>query len=240
MAHYNKIFFLLLFSLLAKACTYSDNGIVGDNHMITKKMAFNNFDAVEFSGVFNADLHYAEKEEVSIECNANFEEYLEVEQVGSKVVFKLKEGYGYQNANIKATIYSKNIQLIEASGASEIKLHEFKSKNLKIMLSGATNVNAHLIEADALDLEGSGASKFRFDGSTKTLNVRLSGASKLKGKELNVRKNTLVDCSGASSVTINTHADIVAKLSGASDLTYYGNGRIIDQQLSGASNIKKK
>ncbi|MFD1550652.1 hypothetical protein DNU06_14975 [Putridiphycobacter roseus] len=240
MVHARKIIYFFFFSLLITACSYNENGIVGDSKIVTQKMDFHDFDALEFSGVFNADLHYAEKDEVIISCNSNLAPYLEVAQFGEKIVFKLKDGYGYQNANIKATIYSKSINTIEASGASQINLHEFKTKNLSIFLSGATKVTAHLLETDDITIEGSGASKFRLDGSTKTLKVKLSGASKLKGKELNVRQNTIIDCSGASDVTIHTHADIVAKLSGASDLTYYGNGRIIDQQLSGASSIKRK
>ena len=77
------------------------------------------------------------------------------------------------------------------------------------------------------------------EGTSNLFNIEASGASEINAFGL-VSQDLKADISGASTlnITINKTLDVVA--SGASTVNYRGNGKVVSEDVSGASGINKK
>lgn len=144
-----------------------------------------------------------------------------------------------KNRKLKAYISVKNLDAIRASGATNIKIDGgLKADNLKLQLSGASDLQGQLNVSQQLEVDLSGASDINITGSADNITIEANGASDVKAYEF--RANTCsVDASGASGVQITVDKELSAKLSGASHVHYKGTGLIRDIKTSGASNVRK-
>jgi hypothetical protein len=70
--------------------------------------------------------------------------------------------------------------IIEASGASDVRLSDFTVVNAKVELSGASD--AVINASDRLDVDLSGASELKYIGSPRLGNINISGGSSIKQK----------------------------------------------------------
>ena len=75
-----------------------------------------------------------------------------------------------------------------------------------------------------------------FSGSTKKLDIELSGATKLNTSDLKAVDVT-VDVSGASKCSVYSSSSLIADASGASKIVIYGDPPKVDTDVSGASSI---
>jgi hypothetical protein len=141
--------------------------------------------------------------------------------------------------HLRVYISFKNLQSIEATGASDIIVSDLlKISDLKLRLSGASNITGNVSIGNLL-LDLSGASTVKIKGETTNLKIDASGASDVKNYGL-VAENCIADISGASDVRITVTKSISAKASGASNLYYRGNPERKDVSSSGASNISRR
>ena len=122
------------------------------------------------------------------------------------------------NRKLKAYVSFKNLDQLEGSGGSDIKVEG-------------------TITVSKLSLDASGGSDVNISGTAKELTVDASGGSDFKGYEL-ITDNSTVDASGGSDIYITVNKELNATSSGGSDIHYKGNGLI--RNINGSSsNIKK-
>jgi hypothetical protein len=140
---------------------------------------------------------------------------------------------------MKAYVTVKNINRLEASGASDVKVSgTLKTDNLKLHLSGASDFEG-AIEVKSVQIQGSGASDIKISGSADQANIEMSGASDLKGYDLKV-DYCKAEISGAGDMQITVNKELDAQASGASSIKYKGEAVVKRSNSSGASSIKKK
>lgn len=143
---------------------------------------------------------------------------------------------------------------VDCSGASRFDLSGDFSEDIDMDLSGAVNVSlvasAPELEVDmsgaskifisgkftSSDLSCSGAGALEMEGSGKTLAVECSGACNYQAKDFKV-KEAEIELGGASKAKVSASEKIVAKLSRASRLIYYGDPEI--QTFDQDANIVK-
>ncbi len=77
------------------------------------------------------------------------------------------------------------------------------------------------------------------EGTTNLFNAEASGASDIKAFGL-TSQQLKADISGASSINITVDKTLDVIASGASGVNYKGNGKVISEDVSGASRINKK
>lgn len=144
-----------------------------------------------------------------------------------------------ENRKLKAYVSVKNLDLIDASGACDVKIDAvLKGRKLKVDLSGASSLKGELDYTD-LVVDQSGASDANIKGRVTNLTIDVSGASDFKGFDL-VTENCKAEASGASDIRITVNKDLRANASGASDIEYKGSAMISDFKTSGASSLKKR
>ena len=145
------------------------------------------------------------------------------------------------NRKMKAYISFKNLDMLHASGASDVYVSgEIKSNELELDFSGASDFKGGSIVANTLTVEISGASDVSVTGGKVTnLKVDASGASEFKGEDL-ITDNCYAEASGASDISVTVNVELNARASGASGIRYKGEGKIKDFKSSGASSVSRK
>ena len=150
-----------------------------------------------------------------------------------------------------------NINILQASAASNTDIEFSSIEDLTIRLSGASdldlnsdvsNLIANVSGASDVDIEGkvkssnfkiSGASDVDIEGKGENLVLRASGASTFDGRDFNVGTISLI-VSGASTAYVNSIDKLNVDASSASSVYHYGTGSIDDFDISSAASFKNR
>lgn len=162
-------------------------------------------------------------------------------------------------SELKLSIYTNKLDLIEAGSASRINVESvFDSESLDIELSSAarltgtfnvkTNVKIECssaakaeiaVNAKNITAECSSASQLELKGVCEMLDLETSSASKIDAGACNAVQ-AKVSASGASKISVQAQEKFWLEASGASKISYSGNGKIESVDTSGASTVSRK
>jgi hypothetical protein len=109
----------------------------------------------------------------------------------------------------------------------------------EVRLTGANSFKASQITGTDLKLECTGASNITVDGSVTNLRANLTGASKLNAKSLKTQTATL-SLLGASNADVTVTDSLKASVTGAGSLTYSGNPKSVEKNVTGAGSIRQR
>lgn len=202
------------------------------------------FHGVSVSNAFQVILTQGNEEGVAVSASDKDDnQYIrtEVENGVLKVWFdnKNKKDWG-KNRKLRAYIAVKDIDILRASGATEIDIEgQLSVKKLHVELSGASDVAGKIIVANDLSVEISGASDLDISGSAKEVSIEASGASAFNAYDFTT-STCKAEASGASTILITVDKELSAEATGASTVSYKGSGSIRHIKTSGASSVSKK
>ena len=129
------------------------------------------------------------------------------------------------------------LRAISVSGASAARGQStFAANDFKVQASGASDISLNL-KAKNLDVTCSGASDIKLSGQADRQKVNISGGSEYQAYALQ-SKGALVVASGASDAQVNIDGELSSTASGASDIRYKGNARVVNSRSSGASSVR--
>ena len=200
------------------------------------------YHAIKVSHAIDLFLSQSDNEVVAV--SAAREEYrnrikTEVENGVLRIWYDNESKWTRGDRKLKAYISFKTLDKLQATGASDVRVTGMiKSNELEINMSGASDFEGS-IQANSLTVDLSGASDMTVQGTTTTLKIEVSGASEFKGYDLQT-DNCSAKASGASDIRITVNKELSAQASGASGVSYKGNGVIRDIKSNGASSISKK
>ena len=198
--------------------SFNMRGEKGSGNVRTENREVSEFKAVDVSGAFEVEIIVQKDFSVEVEADDNLLQYIKTEVNGETLKINSEKSFKTGNP-LKVRITAPDIDNLDLSGASKVSL---------------VNLNN-----DSLDLDSSGASKIRIEGTTKTFTVDMSGASKLDAENLKA-ENVSVDSSGASSASVFVTNELKANLSGATNVVYAGSPKSVEKKISGASSVKEK
>lgn len=173
------------------------------------------FDQVEISGGFDADIRVGEATMVEIEAGENVHDNIEVKVDDRVLIIELENVTILGRSPLNATIHTPTLEGLDISGATDVEVDGLDADSFSIDVSGASN-----IEGDGrigeLRLDASGASSTDLDSVTiDDATIDISGASSV---ELTSASRVTGDASGASSVDVDDDADVDVETSGASSI----------------------
>jgi len=212
-----------------------------------EKREAKNFHAISISSAFDVFMSQGNDEAVAVSASEEkYKQDIKVEvKDGVLKIWLEKEGKFWKGWNgdkmkLKAYISFKNIDRLTASGACDIRVQgQINADDLRVNLSGATDLKEGKINAKKLTVDVSGASDMNVSGTAAELNIEASGASDFKGFDLAVDYCN-AHATGASTISITVNKELSAHATGASDVHYKGNGLIREIKTSGASNISQR
>jgi len=134
---------------------------------------------------------------------------------------------------------SGNDFTLELSGACQLEISDVSTGNLKVDLTGASNLTGAISYRGEARFNVSGASRVVLQGAGNTGRIELSGASQARLSNLALRRADL-NLSGASSAQLKVSDSLDIFLTGASRLEYTGSPAIGRMQAMGDSVIIHK
>ncbi len=201
------------------------------------------FNSIKVSGAIEVLLSQSNEEAVAVSASE--------EKFRNKIIIEVVNGtlkisydgdrltWNIGNKKLRAYVSFRNLNNLEASGASTIKINgTLNASGLNVKLSGACELSGS-IKATDVKIDINGASNVKLNGSVANINIDASGASDVKGYDLTTDE-CIVNASGASDINITVNKEISAHASGASSIHYKGNGIIKDVRTSGASSVSKR
>ena len=191
-------------------------GVKGSGVAKSEKRNVGNFRGLNVSGAFQVEVTCQKDASLEITADDNLLKHIKTE-VRDGILHIETDGaqLNFKDAP-RAVITVPDLEDFNISGASRVKVANMKSGDVKVNLSGASQLVA--------------------DGTAQSVEADLSGASKLDGKDLQAAKVD-VNASGASKADVYASAALKAEASGASTVHYYGSPPNISPKANGASKI---
>jgi uncharacterized protein YjbI with pentapeptide repeats len=209
---------IIVLAITSVGCGCSFNSIRGTGNEVTKAVEVSEFSKIDASHAFEIDVIVGDKNSVTVETDDNLLKYVKI-YTKNDVLYLGTENNVSLNGNIKVVVYTKALTSVDLSGACKIDV-----KN---------------IDTNILSVDFSGACKGKFTGKVKTLNLDLSGATKLNTVDL-IAQNLNADLSGASKLDVYCENELFVDASGASKINVYGNPKSTKTDFSGASSVNFK
>ncbi|MCK5857365.1 MAG: DUF2807 domain-containing protein [Bacteroidales bacterium] len=146
---------------------------------------------------------------------------------------------GSNNINSQVHIFSKQYDRMLLSGTSELHtIGQLKGEKLHLQISGASDAKLNL-DYSSLSTIQSGASDASIYGKVDSMQIKISGASDFDAFGT---KNiyTHIVASGSSDASVNPDSTLIAKLSGASELSFKKEPAFKSINSNGASEYGQK
>lgn len=236
------VLFMLLFVAATPVLFAQETTVINDKNAEERKVS--GFHGIKISNAFDVIIKQGNEEAVVVSAGEEkFRDRIKVNVVNGilQISYDNEKVWKWTNENrkLRAYISVKNIDKLDVSGATDIKIDGIlKGSNLKVELSGASSLKGAISYA-SVTVDQSGASNSKLSGTVTNLDVDVSGASDFTGFDL-VTENCRAEASGASDVKITVNKDLKVDASGASDIQYKGTASVTDFKTSGASSIKKR
>ena len=232
---YRIIVSSLIFVTIFIACDL--NFKRGNGNIEVREFEVEEFHKIYVGGNYNLTLIPAKKNRVVIETDENLFRYINVESFDESLninnVHKLKGSEG-----IFIDVYYQQIDQISSTGASKIG-HEgiLEAESLGIDLSGAGSVNLE-INTGLVKVEMSGAGVIELSGRTDRQEAHISGAGGMMSEGLKSRECD-VNLSGVGGANVYVTEKLEASITGIGGITYSGNPKLIEKQVSGLGKIMR-
>jgi hypothetical protein len=195
----------------------------------SKNVGVRSFDAITVSSGIDLYLTQGTSETLTIKGDNNLIKDVIVEQNGSAVTIKYKEGVNwsrlFRNQSIKVYVNFKTLKSLAASGGSDVYTQNtLKADVLNIRGSGGSDLKLTLACKD-LTVSVSGGSDADLTGSGENMQLNASGGSDVDAFSY-VVNYAKVSVSGGSDANIYVNKGLEAGASGGSDVNYKGNASL--------------
>lgn len=208
---------ILLATVASMLTGCSQPGVKGDGVIKTETRGISDFSRLVVAGGY--DIQWSvDKPSLTITADQNLLPLIKTTVSGSTLQID-------SNENLAPT---KGI-IITLSGSSLAD----------VQLTGGNSFTAGQISGDNLKLEATGASEMTIAGSVTNLQANLTGASNLNAMALQTRDATL-SLTGASDARVNVSGALKASITGAGSVTYSGDPKSVEQNITGAGSIERQ
>ena len=194
------------------------SGVAGSGVIKNEKRSISGFTAIDASGAFDIDVVCQKEPSLELEGDDNLLSLVKTEVRGSTLFISQERPFSVKKA-IRVKLTVPNIESISSSGAGNFHVTQIKNEKLKI--------------------DTSGASTLEMSGETVALNLDMSGASKVDTERLRAAR-VKISLSGAGKATVFASEELSADVSGAGSVTYAGDPKTVNKNVSGVGSVSKK
>lgn len=212
----NKISFSFLAGL-SLAIAGCDWGVRGNGRVVTDNRSVEDFSEIHTSGGFKVEWRSGPPS-LSITTNENLLPYIESRKIDNYLEVRSREHLRPRHG-IKVVISSLN-----RAGAK---------------LSGAVDLQVPALTGPRFAVQSSGAADVTLEGAVDELLADVTGAADLKAKALQARV-VQISTTGAASALVSASETLRVDITGAGDVTYFGNPKTVEKHVTGAGSIHHK
>ena len=222
-----SIIFSLLSSLLFSLTIVAQSQIT---------IAPGDFSGFEISQPLDVYLHQSDSSYIQINGKNIESKKINISNHGGFLNIKVS---GSNNINSQIHVYCPRFTKIRLSSASELHtIGQLQGNHLLLDISGASEAKLNL-DYNSLKTLQSGASDASVYGRVDSMEIKISGASDFDAYGTkNIYTNIIA--SGSSDASVNPDSTLIAKLSGASELSFKKEPAYKSINSNGASEYRQK
>ncbi len=194
------------------------SGVQGSGILKTEKRTVSSFKSISASGAFEIDVVCQKEVGLEIEGDDNLLPFVKTEVHDDTLYIKPTKNYSAKKP-MRIRITVPDVESISASGANGFNVSDVKNEKIKIETSGASNIV--------------------ISGETVALDLEMSGAGKIDSEKLRATRVS-IRLSGAGKATVFASEELNADVSGAGSVTYAGDPKKVNKNISGVGSISKK
>ncbi len=217
---------VLCTALAAAACAPTKGAglggaVPGSGNVQTETRDTGAFEAVAFEYPADITIQQGEKDTVVIQAEDNLLQQLSTEVTSGKLTIKTLVTDWKTRVNptkpVKITITMKDPKEIEfAAPVGTVRVDGLRTETLKLVLSGAGDIQVA--------------------GTTNEMRLILSGMGNINAADLK-SKTATVELSGTGDATVRVETELVATVSGAGSVIYFGTPRV-EQKITGLGAVQ--
>jgi hypothetical protein len=193
---------------------------IKDKTPVTRAYDLKYFSAVQASGQWQLQLDQGDTYTVRVEMPTYLEPGVMVAKERDVLRLKLAPGWKLEGGHLKAHITLPKLQGLRLSGAVTAQMLGFDTERLKIKAKGATRISGKDNRVYYISIDGSGAFSMDFHGNPVNFaEIDLSGSSKI-------------------GLTM-AGGDLKGRISGSGQISYDGEIRDQEVEISGSGSIKR-
>lgn len=189
-------------------------GVVGNGIVKTIHKELPAFREISIDGVGSLEIKIGEKSSVSVSADENLLPYLRTDVKSDRLVIHQEKSINAQHGP-RYLVTTPNLTLIRATGA--------------------TSVEASLINSEKLKVSESGVGSMSLSGTVGDLEVELSGAGSVYAYALKAQ-NVDASVSGVGSLKVSAEKQLKAKVSGTGSIRYRGTPAV-ESHVSGVGSV---
>jgi len=210
-----SVVFFVVCALLAVGCRWM--GIRGNGHIITDQRTIEDFSEIYSRGALDLEWR-AGSPALSITTDENLLPEIETRTVGNRLELSTRE---------------------QLRPTHRIKVVASSTQRTGAKLSGAGDLTVPGLAGGKFAVQSSGAADITLDGTVDELLADTSGASDLKARALQARV-VQIAITGAGSALVNAADTLRVSITGAGDVTYFGNPKTVEKHITGAGSIRQR
>ncbi len=192
--------------------------IEGSGIAKTEQRQVPSFDAITVGGSLDVNIECQKKQGVEITGDDNILPYI-ITKVNGNTLSITSNGSFCPKTPLKANISVDNTEKISASGAHDVSISNVHNKKITFHLDGSGNVRA--------------------SGTTGEFTIKINGSTELDAKDLK-SEEVSISINGAANAVVYASRKLQANISGAGDISYYGNPKEVSQEILGVGDIVRK
>jgi hypothetical protein len=211
----SSIFILTAVSFLLSSCDFV--GVRGNGHVVNDQRSITEFNEISTFGLFEIEWHSGPAGLV-VTTDQNLLPYIETRVSGNTLQLRTRERVRPTHS-IKINVSSATLNGADLRGGVDLVVKQLSGPKFYVRSRGASDITV--------------------DGTVEQLLVDLTGASDLKAKSLQA-KTVEISSAGAASASVTATETLRVSITGAGDVTYYGNPKNVEKHLAGAGSIRHK
>jgi len=193
------------------------SGVVGSGKREIQKREITAFTSITTEGAFVVEVTCQKEPSLEIEADDNILPLISTEV--SNGVLRLKNVKSYSVSEpVKLRLTTPNLEGLSVTGAG------------KVDVSGIKN--------DKFEIDSDGAAAIVASGTTKVVDIDVSGAVKIDTHRLHAAR-VIVDSKGVSNIEVDAAEQLEVTISGPSHVSYYGDPNV-NQTIHGPGKLEKK
>ncbi len=203
------------------------------------------FHAITIKGIGKVELKQGETQQVTIEADEYIMSRIKTDvidgcliiDIGRDWLEKLSAGLDFLSTHgINFYITMKQIDALNVSGSCKVNATGFTGKELRLNLSGASDVKFENVQFDDIQSNLPGAGKLVLQGKTKEQSISLTGAGSFIADDLESEK-VKISLTGVGSARIWATKELDVSITGVGSIDYYGEPEI-KQSIAMMGSIK--
>ncbi|MFC2114626.1 GIN domain-containing protein [Bacteroidota bacterium] len=193
------------------------------------------FNSVTISGtMLTVHLLQGNKVGYSVKNSGVITDNISIKQDGRKLIIE-----GKSQENLDLMLYVANLTGIVANDLVIVKTeNRLTTDSLKIMCDGTPSLNLEL-DVKTIYTHINGASTVDLSGVADSHYIQVDGTAKINSKEL-MTKKVVLNIGGVSDVVISATEEITGEISGAAQLSFYGDPKVDDIRVTGTAVFRGK